>query len=165
MPPIGLGLWKSAPGEVHAAVKEALLFGCKLLDGAAAYGNEVEVGNAIKEAIDEKSVKREDLWIVSKLFNTHHVWEGDTSRPKAALEKTLKDLQVEYLDLYLMLYTLEDGRAVERDRYVLTGERLPVEELDMSDSEMRAHFRDLAEKITKHWEENGAARFVRSVLE
>ena len=64
-----------------------------------------------------------------------------------------------------MLYTLEDGRAVERDRYVLTGERLPVEELDMSDSEMRAHFRDLAEKITKHWEENGAARFVRSVLE
>ena len=88
-----------------------------------------------------------------------------TLQGKVEEEPSLLWQGMAYLDLYLMLYTLEDGRAVERDRYVLTGERLPVEELDMSDSEMRAHFRDLAEKITKHWEENGAARFVRSVLE
>ena len=88
-----------------------------------------------------------------------------TLQGKVEEEPSLLWQGMAYLDLYLMLYTLEDGRVVERDRYVLTGERLPVEELDMSDSEMRAHFRDLAEKITKHWEENGAARFVRSVLE
>ena len=70
-----------------------------------------------------------------------------------------------YLDLYFWLYTLDSGRAVQRDRFVLTGERLPVEALDLSDSELRAQFRDVAGKLVQHWEENGAARFVRSVLE
>ena len=70
-----------------------------------------------------------------------------------------------YLDLYFWLYTMDSGRAVQRDRFVLTGERLPVEALDLSDSELRAHFRDVAGKLVQHWEENGAARFVRSVLE
>jgi len=59
LPSIGLGLWKSAPGEVHNAVKEALLFGCRLLDGAAAYGNEKEVGGAIAASIAERVVRRE----------------------------------------------------------------------------------------------------------
>ena len=70
-----------------------------------------------------------------------------------------------YLDLHFWLYTLKDGRAVQRDRFVLTGERLPVEDLDMSDSELRSHYRDLAKKLVQYWEENGAAQFVRGVLE
>ena len=102
LPPIGLGLWKSGPGEVHGAVKNALLFGCRLLDGAAAYGNEAEVGAAIAEAISERVVSREDLWVVSKLFNTHHVWGSDRSRPAEALDQTLRDLRLAFLDLFLM---------------------------------------------------------------
>ena len=102
LPAIGLGLWKSAPGEVGAAVKEALKLGCRLLDGAAAYGNEAEVGAAIAEALGQGVVRREDIWIVSKLFNTHHVWNDDKTRPTKALDTTLRDLQLEQLDLYLM---------------------------------------------------------------
>jgi len=121
LPSIGLGLWKSAPGEVHNAVKEALLFGCRLLDGAAAYGNEKEVGGAIAESIAVRVVRREDLWIVSKLFNTHHVWDGDTSRPAAALDATLRDLGVDQLDLYLMHWPV----AIEQlDLKALGGLRL-----------------------------------------
>ena len=83
-------------------MKEALRSGYRLLDGAAAYGNEPEVGKALGEAIGEGVVKREDVWVVSKLFNTHHVWQGDRTRPHAGLAKTLAELGVEKLDLYLM---------------------------------------------------------------
>ena len=84
LPPVGLGLWKSSPGEVHAAVRTALRAGYTLLDGAAAYGNEKEVGSALAAAVADGDVRREDVWVVSKLFNTHHVWQGDRTRPHAA---------------------------------------------------------------------------------
>ena len=102
LPSIGLGLWKAQPGEVAAAIKEAVKSGCRLLDGAAAYGNEPEVGRAIAEVIREGVVSREELWVVSKLFNTHHCWHGDCSRPAKGLAKTLKDLDLDSVDLYLM---------------------------------------------------------------
>ena len=78
-----------------------------------------------------------------------------TLQGKVEEEPSLLWQGMAYLDLYLMLYTLEDGRAVERDRYVLTGERLPVEELDMSDSEMRAHFRDLQKRLLSTGKKTG----------
>ena len=62
LPSIGLGLWKAQPGEVHAAIKEAVQSGYRLLDGAAAYGNEPEVGRAIAECIREGLVSRDELW-------------------------------------------------------------------------------------------------------
>ena len=106
LPQVGLGLWKSKPGEVGEAVKTALRSGYQLLDGAAAYSNEIEVGEALAECIAQSIVMRDDVVVVSKLFNTHHVWQGDRSRPAAALAKTLADLQLEYLDLYLMHWPL-----------------------------------------------------------
>lgn len=102
MPPVGLGLWKSAKGEVGAAVRSALETGYRLLDGAAAYGNEAEVGEALAAAIADGVVARDDVFVVSKLFNTHHVWKDDRSRPAAALAKTLADLRLERLDAWLM---------------------------------------------------------------
>eukprot|EP00035_Acanthoeca_spectabilis_P002727 m.89202 g.89202 ORF g.89202 m.89202 type:complete len:344 (+) comp11712_c0_seq2:52-1083(+) len=102
MPTVGLGLWKSKPGEVKQAVLSALKQGYRLLDGAAAYQNEAEVGDAITEAIETGVVKREELFVVSKLFNTAHVWKGDATRVAAACDQTLKDLKLDYLDLYLM---------------------------------------------------------------
>merc|ERR1712070_1083398 len=61
-----------------------------------------EVGVALKEAFDEGVCKREEVFVASKVFQTHHVWQGDPSRVHESLEQTLQDLQLNYLDLLLI---------------------------------------------------------------
>ncbi|THW20117.1 Aldo/keto reductase [Aureobasidium pullulans] len=92
IPAVGLGTWQSKPNEVREAVKAALLAGYRHIDTALAYGNEAEVGLGIKDS----GVPREEIWITTKLDNPWHkrVEEGITS--------SLKDLQTDYVDLYLM---------------------------------------------------------------
>jgi alcohol dehydrogenase (NADP+) len=98
MPILGLGTWKSEPGAAHAAVKEAIRIGYRHIDCAMIYGNEAEIGNAISEAIAEGLVIRKQLWITSKLWGNSHGRE----HVDAAIRKSLKDLKLDYLDLYLI---------------------------------------------------------------
>lgn len=102
IPVLGLGTFKAEKGEVGAAVKAALGAGYRLIDCAQAYGNQAEVGLALKEAFDESVCNRDEVFVVSKVFQTHHVWQGDPSRVHESLEQTLRDLQLEYLDLLLI---------------------------------------------------------------
>jgi diketogulonate reductase-like aldo/keto reductase len=94
IPAIGFGTWQAAPGEVSAAVETALRSGYRHIDCAAIYRNEPEVGEGIRRS----GVPRSEIFITGKLWNTAHA-ENDV---EAALDKSLKDLGVEYLDLWLM---------------------------------------------------------------
>lgn len=92
MPQLGLGVWQASNEEVITAIQKALDVGYRSIDTAAAYKNEEGVGKALKNA----SVNREELFITTKL------WNDDHKRPREALLDSLKKLQLDYVDLYLM---------------------------------------------------------------
>ncbi|KAG1659176.1 hypothetical protein FOA52_007557 [Chlamydomonas sp. UWO 241] len=98
MPLIGLGTWKSARGEVKAAVEAAIRMGYRHIDCAEVYQNEHEVGEALSVIFSEGVVTRAELFITSKLWNSDHAPE----RVEAAARHSLKALQLDYLDLYLI---------------------------------------------------------------
>ncbi|KAJ6179537.1 hypothetical protein N7519_009998 [Penicillium mononematosum] len=100
IPALGLGTWQSQPGEVARAVFHAIKVGYRHIDAALCYGNENEVGQGIKEAIDAGIVKREDLFVTTKLWCSYH------ARVEEGLQQSLTDLGLDYVDLYLMHWPL-----------------------------------------------------------
>ena len=101
MPLIGLGLWKLDSASVADTVVAAIRAGYRHLDSACDYGNERAVGEGIRRAIDEGLCTREELFVTSKLWNTYHRGE----HAEMAIEKTLDDLGLDYVDLYPVSYT------------------------------------------------------------
>ncbi|XP_076318486.1 1,5-anhydro-D-fructose reductase-like isoform X2 [Tachypleus tridentatus] len=112
MPLIGLGTFQAKAGELEAAVKTAIEYGYRHIDTAWAYMNEKDIGNALKMVIDAGKLRREDIFVVSKLPNGGH------HRDKVLhyLQQSLDDLQLSYVDLYLVHSPLSvvptDGDAV-----------------------------------------------------
>ncbi|KAK3396170.1 NADP-dependent oxidoreductase domain-containing protein [Sordaria brevicollis] len=100
IPALGLGTWQGDPTLLKDAVITALKAGYRLIDTAYCYGNEEHVGAALKEAFDQGIVKREEVFVVTKLWATY------TSRAEEGLEKSLKNLGLGWVDLFLVHWPL-----------------------------------------------------------
>jgi D-xylose reductase len=102
IPAVGLGLWKVEPAQAARAIEEAVRCGYRHFDCACDYGNEAEVGAGLQHVLQSGICRREDLWVSSKLWNTYHAQQ----HVRLAVERSLRDLQVEYLDLYLIHFPI-----------------------------------------------------------
>jgi alcohol dehydrogenase (NADP+) len=127
IPALGLGTWKSNKGEAGKAVAEAIDIGYRHIDCAPIYMNEKEIGTAIGGALSAKRVKREDLWVTSKLWNNAHA----KRHVQTALETTLRELQVDYLDLFLIHWPVHFQPGLlfpQRPEEFLAPDAIPVME-------------------------------------
>ena len=110
IPSIGMGTFGSdrySPEEVSAAVAGAIKLGYRLFDCASVYGNEDQIGKVFKEALEKKLVKRDELFIISKVWNDMH-GKGDVL---LSLAKTLKDLRLDYVDAYFVHWPFPNYHA------------------------------------------------------
>ena len=110
IPPVGMGTFgsdKYTPEQVSDAVAGAIRVGYRLFDCASVYGNEDQIGKVFSEAINSGVVTREELFITSKVWNDMH-GQGDVL---LSLAKTLKDLQLDYVDAYFVHWPFPNYHA------------------------------------------------------
>jgi len=122
---VGLGTWKATGEEVKEAVKNAIDTGYRHIDTAAIYGNEVEIGEVLSEVFKKGVLKRDDVFITSKLWNDAH----HEASVIPALKESLKKLQLDYLDLYLIHWPVATKKGVifpENPQDYIPLEQLPI---------------------------------------
>ncbi|RCI02450.1 NAD(P)H-dependent D-xylose reductase (XR) [Rhizopus stolonifer] len=129
MPLVGFGTARIPSEETEQVIYNAIKTGYRLLDCALFYGNEAQVGKGIQKALSEGIVKREDLFVISKLWNNHHHKDS----VKKAIDVTLKDLGLDYIDLYLVHWPMpniymdpSEPKKITQNEFVL--ERSPMHE-------------------------------------
>lgn len=140
IPKIGFGTWKLNKEQAHTSVSHALKTGFRHIDSAWAYKNEDATGEAIRKS----GVARKDLFITSKLWNTFH---GD--KVEAGLDTTLKDLGVDYLDLYLMHWPVAFSNPnTSQISSLRSSGGYPVEEVGLS-QDLALTWRKMEEMVQK----------------
>ena len=102
LPAVGFGFWKVEKPNATEVAQQAISIGYRHLDCACDYGNEQEVGHGIAQAIESGLCQREDLWVTSKLWNTYH----SAKHVRMACERSLNDLGLKQLDLYLIHFPI-----------------------------------------------------------
>jgi D-xylose reductase len=112
-PAVGLGLWKVPKEAAGRLVEQAISVGYRHLDCACDYGNEREVGEGVRAALSSKICRREELWVTSKLWNTYHA----PKHVRPAMERSLRDLGLDYLDLYLIHFPIAQEFVPFETRY------------------------------------------------
>lgn len=105
IPKFGLGVFRVSDENAIENVKKAIINGYRLIDTAAIYRNEEGVGKGIKEALKETNLKREDIFITSKVWNNHLTYEETLE----AYNESLRKLDLDYLDLYLIHWPGKDA--------------------------------------------------------
>lgn len=121
MPLVGLGCWKIPKDTCAQQVYDAVTVGYRVFDGAQDYGNEKEVGEGIRRAIKDGLVKREELFVVSKLWCSFH----SPKYVKLSLKRTLSDMGLDYLDLFYIHFPIAIKPVPFEEKYppgLYTGE-------------------------------------------
>src|SRR3954447_12956123 len=113
MPAIGLGMWKVDGATAPALVEEAVRAGYRHFDCASDYRNEAEVGVGLQNIVRSGAARREDIWVTSKLWNTNHAQQ----HVRPACERSLRDLRLDYLDLYLIHFPIALEYVSPEKRY------------------------------------------------
>ncbi|WBW74069.1 NADPH-dependent aldo-keto reductase [Schizosaccharomyces osmophilus] len=124
IPALGLGTWQSEPNQTREAVKTALQYGYRHIDAAHIYGNENEVGDGIKDS----GVPRKDIWVTSKLWCNAHTPEA----VPVALENSLKELKLDYLDAYLIHWPVAFKTGTEK--FPKNGDNIIFENVTIEDT-------------------------------
>lgn len=135
MPLVGFGCWKVKNETAADQIYNAIKVGYRLFDSAMDYGNEKEVGQGIRRALDEGIVKRDELFITSKLWNSYH----DPKNVPAAMDRVLKDLGLDYIDLFLIHFPVPFKFVPFEEKYPANmycgdGDKIIEEKIPLSDT-------------------------------